>query len=80
MVCVPFSGEKQEYVARLYRLVLHMVGGQSPLSLNEIQHLVFVERASLCHVEIISSGVSPRGIGVAGLQFVVAYGAHGEPP
>ena len=80
VVAVPFAGEEQEHVSWLYRNVLDMCRAEHSLALHVVEQLVFVERSSTVHVEIIAVGVSFCRIWITGHDMLLANGAHSESP
>ena len=77
---MPLAREQQEYVAGLDWDILHMLRGKHALALDQIKHLIFIERAAALDVEIIAVAVPVGGICVVGTYLVVPYGVDDEPP
>ena len=53
---------------------------EDALALGEIEQLVLVEFAPAVKIKVVTVGMSARGVVVAGLYLLVAYGADGESP
>ena len=80
VVSVPLAREEQEHIARLDLGLRTMGTLEDTFAFGIIEQLVLIEHAPLLDVKVIAVGMALGGVGIAGGNLFVAYGADGEAP